>query len=302
MTHELVLGETVETVRRNVFYGLQMAGLVGAIILLLTAIAWHKVARRHASWLNFMITWIISCSSYLFLMREPLGQQPDHNLCLFQAALVFSVPTLTSGATIALVIHIYKTLSSLLTAPTNRPRTSWATAALVIGPYIPAWAMFAFALRLGLGKPSLVYRPDDGTYCTLATNLPGRVSAVIVAAIMILCLALEVVIFRNLRRTWATLQKDSQIAIIIRVLAFTLVGMLSIILSLVFLAIPSDGEAFNIVIALVPVSSVLIFGTQKDIFAAWTSGFRRCDRAREEDMRETFTRVESRQTVDHPIV
>ncbi|KAJ7028006.1 hypothetical protein C8F04DRAFT_1120737 [Mycena alexandri] len=301
MTHELVLRESVEVVRRNVFYGLQMAGLVGAIILLLTAVIWHKIARRHASWLNFMITWIISCSSYLFLMREPLGRQPDHNLCLFQAALTYSVPSLTSGATIALVVHIYTTLSSLLTVPTNRPQTSWATAALVIGPYIPAWAMFAFALRLGLGEPSLVNRPDDGTYCTLNTNLPGRVSAVIVATIMILCLATELVIFWNLRRTWATLQKDSQsaVAIIIRVLAFTLVGMLSIILSLIFLAIPSDGGAFNIVIALVPVSSVLIFGTQKDIFAAWTSVFRSRDRAHGDD---TFTRVESRQSVNRLVV
>ncbi|KAJ7151234.1 hypothetical protein C8R46DRAFT_495637 [Mycena filopes] len=315
MTHELVLRESAEVVRRDVFYGLQTAGLVGAIVMLLTAMIWRNIARRHASWLNFMITWIISCSSYLFLMREPMGRQPDHTACLIQAALIFSVPILTAGATIALVIHVYMTLRSLLVIPTNRPGTSWGTAALVIGPYVPAWAMFAFALRLGLDDPSLVYRPPDGTYCSFRTSVPGRVSAILVAITMILCFAVEIVIFRNLRRAWGTLQKDNQsaIAIMIRVLAFTLVGMLSIMcgsvtlwlscftnrrfrLSLVLLVLPYDGAAFNIVIAMLPVFSVLIFGTQKDIFAAWTSGFRKRGRPHGADTWETFTPIASQQS------
>jgi len=300
MAHEPVLRESVEVGRvatiRYVFYGLELAGLAGAVVMLVTAIIWRKVARRHASWFNFMITWIISCSSYLFLMGVPVGRSPNHNLCLFQAALVYSVPTLTSGATLALVIHVYMTLRSLLTVPTNH-RASW-TAALVVGPYVPAWAMFAFSLKVGLDDPSLV-SPGDGTYCDLDTTLPGKVSEIVVVIIMVVCLAVEVIIFRHLRRAWDTLKRDnrSSVSIIIRVLAFTLVGMLSIILSLIFLIIPDyHRTAFNIMIAMVPVSSVIIFGTQKDIFAAWASGFR-SQRTHGEDTWETFTPTESRQTV-----
>jgi len=66
-----------------------LAGLVGAVLMLLTAIIWRKIVRRHASWFNFMITWIISCSSYIFLLGEPVGRTPNHILCLSQAALIF---------------------------------------------------------------------------------------------------------------------------------------------------------------------------------------------------------------------
>jgi hypothetical protein len=47
---------------------------------------------------------------------------------------------------------------------------------------------------------------------------------------MVLCLAVEVVIFRHLWRAWESLKRDDQssVSIIVRVLAFTLVGMLSI--------------------------------------------------------------------------
>jgi len=143
-----------------------------------------------------------------------------------------------------------------------------------------------------------VYRPDDGTYCDLDTKLPQKVSGIVVVIIMVFCLAVEVIIFRHLRRAWETLKRDnrSSVSIIVRVLAFTLVGMLSITLSF-FLVIPDyPNTAFNIVIAMVPVSSVIIFGTQKDIFAAWASGFR-SRRTHDADTWETFTPNESRHTV-----
>ncbi|KAJ7336177.1 hypothetical protein DFH08DRAFT_878000 [Mycena albidolilacea] len=310
MAHEHVLRESVEVGRaatsfrgyRDGFYALELLGLVGAVLMLLTAIIWRKVVRRHASWLNFMTAWIISCASYLFLMAEPVGRHPNHNLCLFQAALVYSVPTLTSGATLALVIHVHMTLRSLLTLPTNHQR-SW-TPALVIGPYVPAWAIFTYALKVGLNDPSLVHRLDDGTYCDLAKESPQRVSSIVVVIIMVLCLAVEVVIFRHLWRAWESLKRDDQssVSIIVRVLAFTLVGMLSIILSLFFLVIPDNHDmVFNIVIAIPPVSSVIIFGTQKDIFTAWASGFWN-RRAHGADTWDTFTPNESRRNTVSPQV
>ncbi|KAJ7752459.1 hypothetical protein DFH07DRAFT_521897 [Mycena maculata] len=302
MAHDLVRRGSVEEARvdrmRYAFYGLQLAGLLGAVIILLTAIIWRKAAKRHASWFNFMVTWIISCSSYLFLIGEPLDTTPNQTLCVFQAALIYSVPTLTSAATIALVIHVYMTLRSLLT-PINH-RAIW-TAALVAGPYVPAWALFATFLMMGLSDPSLV-RAFDGTYCSISNKTPERVSAIVVAALMILCLGVEAIIFRNLRRAWAVLKQDdrSSVSMVVRVLAFTSVGMLSIILSLIFCVLPDthNDMVFNVIISLVPVSSVLIFGTQKDIFSAWAS-IVRIGRRRSHgiDTWETFTPIQSRQTI-----
>ncbi|KAJ7243168.1 hypothetical protein B0H12DRAFT_836953 [Mycena haematopus] len=298
MAHDLVLRESVEVGRvvtiRYVFYGLELAGLVGAVVMLLTAIIWRNVVRRHFSWFNFMITWIIS-------VLHIFGRKPNHNLCLFQAALIYSVPTLTSGATIALVIHVYITLRKLLTLPTS-PRVS-LTAALVVGPYIPALAIFVFCLKVGLNDPPVVYRHDDGTYCALDTRLPERVSGIVVVVIMLFCLAAEAIIFLHLRRAWEILKKDnrSSVSTIVRVLAFTLVGMLSISLSLLFLVIRNcPNTAFNIMIAIVPVSSVVIFGTQKDIFTAWTSGLRNRD-SHGTDTWDTFTPNASERTITRQV-
>ncbi|KAJ7487836.1 hypothetical protein FB451DRAFT_1225635, partial [Mycena latifolia] len=293
MAHGLAPREYLDEVRvttmRSVFYGLQLAGLFGAAVMLFTAVIWRKAVRRHASWFNFMITWIISSSSYIFLIGTPSRQKPSHALCLFQAALVYTVPTLTAGSTISLVIQVYITLRCMLTAINHR--TSW-TVALVMGPYVPAWAMFVFALRIGLGDPSLVQRDD--MYCNMNTYLPERVSAAVVATIMIICLAVEVIIFRNLRRAWLTLKRDdrSSVSLIVRVLAFTLVGMFSIILSLIFLALPDQHRAaFDVTISILPVSSVLIFGTQKDIFTAWCAMCRRRPPAHGADTWDTFTPI-----------
>ncbi|KAF7323950.1 hypothetical protein MKEN_00616500 [Mycena kentingensis (nom. inval.)] len=266
---------TMKTQVNAIFWGMQTAGLLGAFVMLLTATIWHNIARRHSSWFNFMITWLLSCASYLFTMNTPANRQPDHALCLFQAALIYSVPTLTSGATVALVVNVYLNLRSLLTGSRNHNRTVVSTA-LIVAPYIPAWAVFASALTLGLSEPSRVQRLDGAAYCTITSLVPSRVSAALVATLMTACLALEIIIIRAMRRAWETLRRDDRgsIPIIVRVFAFTLVGMLSIILSLVLLALPSTSShdaAFNIVIATIPISSVIIFGTQKDILTAWCS-------------------------------
>ncbi|KAJ7695343.1 hypothetical protein B0H17DRAFT_430733 [Mycena rosella] len=291
----------------HVFYGLQTAGLVGAVGMLFTALVWREAVRRHASWFNFMATWIISCCSYIFLIGMPPNQQPNHLLCLVQATLIYSVPTLTSGATIALVIHVYITLRCRLNGIAYR--SAW-TVALVCLPYIPAWAMFFFSLRIGLGDPTLVQRPHSSMYCNMPrTDMPKRVSSIVVATIMIICLGVEAVIFRNLRRAWSTLKWDgpNSVSMIVRVLAFTMVGMLTITcvfnllpfgpgqsrffysVSLIFCAFPAaqEGAAFDVVISILPISSILIFGTQKDIFTAWGSICRRTPHGA--DTWETFT-------------
>lgn len=279
---------------RYVFYGFQMTGLLGAVVMLFTAAVWRKIVPRHPSWFNFMITWIISCSSYIFLVGVPSGKNPSHALCLAQAALVYSVPSLTAGATISLVIHVYMTLRSMLSGVLYR---TWWTIALVIGPYVPAWVVLMVSLHIGLREPDSVRRSAENMYCNLKPNLPERLSAALVAAIMLIGLAVELIIFRNLWRAWGTLKRDDRNSAsrVVRVLAFTIVGMLTIILSLIFCALPKHGAAFDLTISILPLSSVLIFGTQKDIITAWGSICRR--RTHGEDTWETFTPVGTRLTV-----
>ncbi|KAJ7053286.1 hypothetical protein C8F01DRAFT_552011 [Mycena amicta] len=286
------------------FYGMQTAGLLGTLLMLLTATIWHKVARRHSSWFSFVVAWLISCTSYLLTMGVPADHQPNHALCVLQAALIYSVPPLTAGATVALVVNVYLNLRSVLTASNNYNGVEVKTALIVV-PYIPAWAVFTLTLRLGLDEPGLILRRDDGAYCSIVSSIPSRVSSALVAGLMITCVGIEIVIILAMRRAWETLQRDDRgsITITVRVMAFTLVGMLFIILSLVLLALPNDHDtAFNIVIAIIPLSSVIIFGTQKDILTAWGSIFvfllgRRTTTEHGTDTWETFTPIETGQNL-----
>ena len=50
----------------KVFLAFQIAGGIGLLAVLLTALLAPKV-YRHFTWLNFCITWLIYCISYILL-------------------------------------------------------------------------------------------------------------------------------------------------------------------------------------------------------------------------------------------
>ncbi|CAK5272314.1 unnamed protein product, partial [Mycena citricolor] len=291
-------------VRRIVFFSLELAGLAGAVIMLLTGLIWRQAARRHIVWFNFMFTWMISCASYILLIGQSVDELPNRTICVAQSALIYSVPTLTSGSTLALVIHVYITLRTLLTVATPDYLFMYRkilTIMLVGVPYVPTAGMFASALVISLRAPpselSLSY--SEGAFCGLTATPLGRISASIVAVMMIAGLVFEAVIFCTLRRVWRTLQAENRasVSMITRVMAFTLVSIVSIIISMIFLVLPSEHQSgFNVMIATIPVTSVLIFGTQKDVLNAWASIFRK-KRAHGADTWDTFTPEGSRQII-----
>lgn len=95
----------------SLFIVLQLTGFTGLVIILFTASVSTLSKKRHPSWSNFIVTWIISCVSYRlvyhpslkfpsvncwfsFLAGAPITWQPEYSLCLTQAALIYTVPTL----------------------------------------------------------------------------------------------------------------------------------------------------------------------------------------------------------------
>jgi hypothetical protein len=77
------------------FLALQMFGLCGGILLLITALLSSSVGR-HATWFSFMFSWVISAGSYCLLLFSGHAYEPNppHAICLTQAALVYAVPPL----------------------------------------------------------------------------------------------------------------------------------------------------------------------------------------------------------------
>jgi hypothetical protein len=62
---ELPSREEHNTTLLNLFFGLQIFGLGGVTLILFTGLFSRAIAKRHPTWNNFLLSWIISCTSYM---------------------------------------------------------------------------------------------------------------------------------------------------------------------------------------------------------------------------------------------
>lgn len=93
-----MIGEVNEPQNRlliHLYVGFNLFGLLGTAIMALTAI-FSRSTPRHATWLNFAFSWIVSAVSYtlLFFSGQLEKPEPDFGVCLAQAALVYAAPPL----------------------------------------------------------------------------------------------------------------------------------------------------------------------------------------------------------------
>jgi len=256
------------------FITVGMLGWIGCLILLLTVVLSRKI-QRHATWINLCLAWTLSGISFslLFIGRQ-LKDDPNHSLCLTQAALIYASPLLTSSATLALAIHLLFSLhSSLYSMPENERFHRIRSIVLVIFPYLAYVAVFFWAIATGVQHPKAVKRLPSGLLCGLSNKIPTpeRFSAAFVAATTIVTVSIEGVIITEMCRNWRAYKGKNKdgVAMIIRVLCFSLCSAISAAVTLVYLRKPSNIAVYRMVPALNPLAFFIIFATQKDIFDTW---------------------------------
>jgi len=254
----------------NVFLTLQMLGLVGSCALVLTTTLSSR-APRNATWQNFFTSWIISTVSYSLLLFS--GQvnkpEPSFGVCLAQAGLIYGIPSLTAATTFGLIAQIWFSVQTLLAKQVKNERI-W-TIGLLILPYAILFAMVLASWVTGIRNTNFVQVIGSGMYCHLDhSGTLGKVSAAVVALTLLPTLALEISICVALRRNWGTFKRmKHSLSIILRVIIFTMFGILAITLSGIFVFSDNHGAALNIVFATMPVTAVIVFSTQKDIMGVW---------------------------------
>jgi len=59
------------------------------------------------------------------------------------------------------------------------------------------------------------------------------------------------------------------ITMVIRVLVFSSLGVLSLVMAVAWVIAYSHDQAFDIILALLPVSAFLVFGSQMDLVRVW---------------------------------
>ncbi|KAJ6599908.1 hypothetical protein DFH09DRAFT_1271481 [Mycena vulgaris] len=254
----------------DVFLTLQMLGLIGSCALVLTTTLSSR-SPRNATWQNFFTSWIISTVSYsLLLFSGQINQQePTFGVCLAQAGLVYGIPSLTAATTFGLIAQIWFNVQALLAHKIKYERMM--TIGLLILPYIILFSMVIASWVVGIHNPDLVEIIGSGMYCHIGpSGTLGKVSAGLVALTLLPTLALEIMICIALRRNWNTFKRmKHSLSITLRVMIFTMFGMLAIALSGIFVFSESHGSALNIVFATMPVVAVVVFSTQTDIISVW---------------------------------
>ncbi|KAF7338817.1 hypothetical protein MSAN_02204400 [Mycena sanguinolenta] len=254
----------------SLFFALQILGLIGSCALVLTTTLSNR-APRNATWQNFFTSWIISTVSYTLLLFAGQANKPEptFGVCLAQSGLVYGIPSLTAATTFGLIAQIWFSVQTLLSKKVQHERL-WTIGLLVL-PYVVLFAMVLASWVVGIRNTASVQVIGSGMYCHLGSSgTLGKVSATVVAIFLIPTLALEISIGIALRRNWRTFKRTSNsLSIILRVMIFTVLGILAITLSGIFVFSNSHGAALNIVFATLPVTAVIIFATQKDIIGVW---------------------------------
>ncbi|KAJ7283255.1 hypothetical protein C8J57DRAFT_1291946 [Mycena rebaudengoi] len=205
----------------NAFIGLQLAGGLGMVLIVLTALASHT------------------------------QESPSFGPCLAQGAAIYSAPSLCM-------------LFGMRAAFENKqPKRRLAiTLALLIGPFVVWLSVFFGMLAFALNNPSLVEKGQNGTYCNLASFTPGRISGLVVVSATTCILIIEGYIGICLFRNRTLLRSGPTTRMALRVIIFSLIGALCLGVGVAYVLYSKQGPVFDIILASIPVSGVLIFGSQ----------------------------------------
>jgi len=251
----------------NAFIGLQLAGGLGFSIIVFTALGSRHV-KRNSTWYTFCFAWILSCLSYTLIFLVGQQDSPAFGVCVTQAAAIYSAPALTSCGTLAFAIDM---LIGVRAASANIPpnRKYSITLTLLIIPYIIWVFLFLGFLLYGVNNPSLVQKGPNGTYCDLNSFTPAKISGMIVVSATMLILLIEGYIGTRLIRSRNILKDRQLIKMALRVMIFSLLGALGLGVGIAYVLFSKQGPVFDILLALLPASGIIIFGSHMDLIRVW---------------------------------
>ncbi|KII93333.1 hypothetical protein PLICRDRAFT_121707 [Plicaturopsis crispa FD-325 SS-3] len=260
------------------FIALQCIG-GGGILIILLGVLCSRGCHRLSTWVSLCLSWVLSTLSYtlLTLAGQQTGPSPAQGLCLLQAALIYGAPVLTTCTTLSLFIQLRDNLRSLLElGDTKSPPLK--TLAVLTVPYAIYAIVLIEATIFGYSNPDDVRRNDLSMYCHIRSALPGNISAILCAIVLIVNIVFQADIAIMLHRNWRTLKnhhaEDSRrsLAMTFRALAFSLTSAVAIIAAFAdhpispwMLNGPLQGPVPNIILASMPVLLSIIFGCQRHL-------------------------------------
>lgn len=275
---------SINAVLVDVFLALNITAGLGIILVLLTMLLSARV-QRQATWINFYVSWVISCTSYsvLFFAGRQRGAAPSFSLCLTQASLIYGAPVLTAFTGLALVLQLLSNVCDLLFDCDRyrnylHKRTFW----LIFCPYVTYFMVIMAAIEVGIKNPSSVSR--DVFYCHIGApnySLPGRISSAIVIIAANAALFCEVSIAAVLRHRWLTYKHmcpdmKPSLAMYLRVGLMTTLAVTAICIAMFMIGFSQTDNsqdlrtsAFSTLLALIPFGMFVTAVSRADVLSVW---------------------------------
>ncbi|KAF5322209.1 hypothetical protein D9619_001083 [Psilocybe cf. subviscida] len=267
--------------------------------VLLLVVLLSRGVKRHATFVNLVAAFIlIGLSSSLLLYAGRItGPEPSRMLCLFQASLLYGMPSLASTAAFALVLQMFFTVRAAYDGveyvESDHIIRLWM---MLVGPYIAYFATILATATIGAANPSKVSRNRRFFYCSVdalhLTNTLSVLAALVLFATLVFIAWTSVLLIRRIklarqhakRARW-TLDLNFPF----RIMAFGIYVVMSLrsapikealwygtglimsdySLSLISVTSPSSPVP-DLTIATAATVFVLIFGTQSDIRSVLT--------------------------------
>ncbi|KAL4263414.1 hypothetical protein AB1N83_005869 [Pleurotus pulmonarius] len=276
------------------FFALHLAGgHIGLPILLLTFI-FAKNVVRHPTLLNFCITWIIYSISYCIRMYSSVYHNTDANSfdCKVQAIMIHGAPPMAAVAGLFVVIQVFTALYFPSPPSPLKPRwpaTLWLLFTLIL-PYV-AFSMFALptAILIEQYPDSLISL--NALYCTTDKEpFRGFGVPMFCTVILVLVIGLEIaigvrycLIRSRISRVFPLANRQTSASMCARVGIFNAYSIITLSAGIFFLSGTESPWPFMVQAAL-PLTAVVVFGTQRDLFITWcfwkkhkTQSFRELD-------------------------
>ncbi|KAJ3784969.1 hypothetical protein GGU10DRAFT_434867 [Lentinula aff. detonsa] len=263
-------GRESSTALISAFVTIHTFSWTSCLIIVVTVVLSPNI-RRQSTWINLNISWIIACFIYAFLLttEQLYKTNPQPGVCLFQAAAVDAVSSLVAGAMLALALQLWYNLRSNSVRPILAARQR--DLLLIAMPYVVPLIEFFATLGYAVQHPQQVTLTESGMFCGLTTPIPGKISSLYSAILMIPTVSAQALLWVYSYQNWYKVSGNSgnALATMIRLGLFTLFGIVGVMVSIFNLTNQVNPSVVNILESLPPLSFVFIFGLQQDLLHTW---------------------------------
>jgi len=189
---------------------------------------------------------------------------------LIQSSMIYAAPAMGGTSVFVFTLHLYLVLrQSIGKVPPKRPRLRLII--MLSAPYVAYFIMFVVAMFSGYSRAEKVHR--SSLYCTIGisavTSLSGGISAVAILAAVII----ETLTVITVHQHWLSFRRGKSgitMSILIRTSILLFFSLVAFGTCMVFLA-NLTSVIPNFVLAILPVATFIVFGTQLDFMQVWFS-------------------------------